>query len=78
MPSYRPPTLVMVQPPLPLPTYTGPNFVQPSFVLPPMPASTSVWWDHYAGPSGQQDFVMLPSPESERNGYQSPPFRKRK
>lgn len=78
MPPYRPPRLVMVQPPMSLPSYSGPNFVQPPFVFPPMSASTSMWWDHYPGPSTQQNFVMLPSPDSDNGGYQSPPFRKRK
>lgn len=77
VPSCRPPTLVMVQPPLPLPAY-GAGFMQPPYVLPPLPAATPVWWDHYPGPSYQQEFPMLSPPESEIHGYQSPPFRKRK
>lgn len=79
VPSCRPPpALVMVQPPLPLPSY-GAGFVQPPpYLLPPLPAPTPVWWDHYPGPSYQNEFPMLSSPEAELNGYQSSPFRKRK
>ncbi|RZC39400.1 AMMECR1-like protein [Asbolus verrucosus] len=75
-PPCRPPALVMVQPTFPLPPY-GPG-LQPPYMLQPLPAPTPLWWDHFPGPSYQQEYPAL-SPESHINGYHQPsPFRKRK
>ncbi|GJQ73067.1 hypothetical protein Trydic_g1697 [Trypoxylus dichotomus] len=79
LPPYQPPTLVMVQQPLPLPTYSNPGFIQPPSYM-SIPTQAPIWWDPYAGPSSyQRDFPVLPSLDgADMNGCQSPPFRKRK
>lgn len=77
LPPYQPPTLVMVQQPLPLPTYSNPGFIQPPSYM-SMPSPAPIWWDPYAGPSSyQREFPVLPSLETtnttnsttEVNGY---------
>lgn len=78
VPPCHPATFVMVQPPLPIPTY-GPTMatVQPPYMLQPLPAPVPMWWENYPGPSYQQEFPMLSPPESQMNGYQTF-FRKQK
>lgn len=79
VPPCRRPTLVMVQPPLPMPTFSNPAFVQHSYMLPPIQTPGPIWWDQYPGPSSyQQEYPILSPPDNEMSGYQSPPFRKRK
>lgn len=78
LPPCRRPTLVMVQPPIPLPSYSNPSYVQHPYMLQQVQTPQPIWWDHYPGPSYQQELPVTSPPESGLCGYQSPHFRKRK